>query len=146
MNGMVRASRSDAKTIDKGHKVSREVLRLLPVERVPSPLVYHKPRARDSPQEDVLIVTGTECVLCAPDKERGCLDLIQLARKIVLQEAFERCPPHTCRDLQALLHDGVEEGWGYRLGEAAPLELPHEARIDRIRQLRYARLPEVEKC
>src|SRR5918999_2348872 len=144
MNGMVCASRSDAKTIDKGHKVSREAPRLLPVERVPSTLIYHEPRVRDSPQKDILIVTGAEGIPPAPDKERGCFDLVQLAHKIILQEAFEGCSPHKCRDLQALLHDGVEEGWGYWLGQRALLKLAHEAWIDRIRQLGYTRLPEVD--
>src|SRR5918999_1840435 len=133
----------DAKTLDKDRKVSREALRLLPVEGMPGILVHHEPCAWDSSQEGVLILTGTERIPRAPDNERGGLDLVPLTHKIVLQDSFVSCLPYMCWNLQTLLHDGVQELGGYRLSQRALLELAHEVWIDWISQLGYARLPEV---
>jgi hypothetical protein len=80
---MVGASPSDVKTLNKGYKVSCEAFRLFPVGRVSGILIHHQPRLRNSAEEDIVIPAGTERVSPTPDQERGCLDFVFLARKIV---------------------------------------------------------------
>src|SRR5687768_15807220 len=87
---IVRSPRSAAKALGKGNQVSREALRLLPVERMPGVLVYHEPRTRNARQEGILLATGTEGVLRTPQDEGGCLDLAELGHTIILEKAFER--------------------------------------------------------
>jgi hypothetical protein len=62
------------------------------------------------------------------------------------QEISKRSPPYMGRHLQALLHDGMKKRLGHGFGERALLKLEHEGRVDRVRDSRHRRIPEVQEA
>ncbi|MGH7335102.1 MAG: putative quinol monooxygenase [Candidatus Rokuibacteriota bacterium] len=99
-------------------------------------LVDDEPRADDGRQQSILIRSRAERAPRALHDEGGRRDRAELAGEVLLEEPFERRPPHPCRDLEALLHDSIQVRRRHRLGQGALLELADEGGIDRVCQLR----------
>jgi hypothetical protein len=67
----------------KGHEVSRETLRLLPMKRVSGAVVDQQLRSGDGRHERVLIAAGTESVPVSPYDQRGRFDPAEFDRMII---------------------------------------------------------------
>ncbi len=72
--------------------------------------------------------------MIAPDQQRRDRDVFEPIRKVYGEIWFERRLPHTCRNLQALADDPLEELGRHRSGQRALLKLTDRLRVDRIRE------------
>ena len=81
--------------------------------------IHHELCARDRRREGLLLAAEKERILIAPDNEGGGCDFAELPEKSVSNRAASAAL-HTLRwDLQALLHNGIEQG--LRHGRASVL-------------------------
>src|SRR4030095_7196007 len=116
----------------EGHEIPGELLRLLPVRRVPRAGIDDEPRAADGSEEGVLVRPCHHPVLVAPHEQRRHLDLLERHAGPGCREARGDLVPDAGGGLLHLSDHRLEERGGAGAHGGAALESAGERGVDRV--------------